>query len=98
MVIYATGLYDYLEQRVARRLTNRLFHLLAPRGRLLIASFSLRTREQAYMEAFMNWSLVYRSESELADVSSEVDGSRLLERSSFTDPEGNVIYVMLRAL
>jgi cyclopropane fatty-acyl-phospholipid synthase-like methyltransferase len=38
-LIYSAGLYDYLEKKVATKLTDRLFELLAPGGYLLLTNF-----------------------------------------------------------
>jgi transposase len=62
-----------------------------------IANFLHDTREQAYMEAFMNWSLVYRSEADMMDMPAEIQATRIADQRSFTDFEGNVQYVILRA-
>ena len=60
--IYSTGLYDYLDQRVATRLTAKLFESLLPGGELLLANFHPKNHGSAYMEAFMDWWLIYRSD------------------------------------
>lgn len=38
-LIYSAGLYDYVEKKVATKLTDRLFELLAPGGYLLLTNF-----------------------------------------------------------
>ena len=54
-LIYAAGLYDYLSDRVAARLTRLMFDMLAPGGRLVIANFAPCLPEVGYMETFMAW-------------------------------------------
>jgi extracellular factor (EF) 3-hydroxypalmitic acid methyl ester biosynthesis protein len=66
-LIYALGLYDYLPSSFARRLTQRLFRLVRPGGKLLIASF-LPISESGYAEAVMDWWITYRSRSEIKDL------------------------------
>lgn len=59
-LIYAAGLYDYLPEPVARSLTERLFAMLNPGGRLLIGNYGEGLFDTAYMEAIMNWPLNWR--------------------------------------
>jgi extracellular factor (EF) 3-hydroxypalmitic acid methyl ester biosynthesis protein len=58
--IYSAGLYDYLSDDVARRLTAKLAGMLNPGGRLLVANMLPELPSAAYMEAVMDWWLVYR--------------------------------------
>ncbi|MGZ6125637.1 MAG: class I SAM-dependent methyltransferase, partial [Myxococcales bacterium] len=53
-LIYAAGLYDYLPDSIARRLTNVLSSRLAPEGELVIGNFD-HCRDAGYMEAIMGW-------------------------------------------
>lgn len=64
-VIYAAGLYDYLDDASARALTATLCALLNPGGRLLFANFT-DCWEAGYIEATMHWFLVYRRAEDLA--------------------------------
>jgi extracellular factor (EF) 3-hydroxypalmitic acid methyl ester biosynthesis protein len=50
-LIYAAGLYDYLDAKTASRLTKRLFELLKPGGRILVGNFLEGLWELPYMEA-----------------------------------------------
>jgi len=56
---YAAGLYDYLPDEAARALTTALFRMLRPGGRLLIANFTPAAFDAAFMEAMLDWHLVY---------------------------------------
>ena len=56
-LVYAAGLYDYLPEPVACGLTQRLFAMLNPGGRLLIGNYGEGLFDTAYMEAIMNWPL-----------------------------------------
>jgi extracellular factor (EF) 3-hydroxypalmitic acid methyl ester biosynthesis protein len=71
--VYAAGLYDYLAPDVARRLTKVLFDATAPGGRLLVANFVPDHPGRAYMEAFMDWNLVYRTRDELRMLTAGID-------------------------
>jgi len=53
-LIYAAGLFDYLSDRLCRRLTRNLVLRLNPGGRLLLANFLPGIRDVGYMETFMH--------------------------------------------
>jgi len=64
-LIYASGLFDYLDDRVAALLIQRLRSRLRPRGSLILTNLTRRNDEIAYMEAIMDWWMVYRDEADL---------------------------------
>ncbi len=63
--VYAAGLYDYLSTPLAQRLTENLFAMLNPGGHLLVANYMPDIINVGYMEAFMDWWLIYRSGREI---------------------------------
>jgi SAM-dependent methyltransferase len=91
-LIYSAGLYDYLPETLARRLTARLLQMLRPGGRLLIANFVPSGSGRGYMELFMDWELVVRNEAALRDIALAAGASNV---SSFHDPHRNVVYAEL---
>jgi len=64
-LIYAAGLFDYLENRAASLLIRRLRSRLAPGGMLVVTNLTARNAEIAYMESVMDWWMVYRDEDAL---------------------------------
>jgi SAM-dependent methyltransferase len=56
-LIYALGLYDYLNDPIAQKLTQTLFDMLAPDGKLVLANYAPDSQARGYMEAFMDWFL-----------------------------------------
>lgn len=72
-VIYSTGLYGYLEQPVAKRLTMQLFDMLRPGGRLLIAVILTDVSGRGYMESFMDWQLNYRTRDLAEELAGDID-------------------------
>ncbi len=64
-LIYSAGLYDYLSEPIARRLTQRLLGMLRSKGRLLIANFLPGGSGRGYQELFMDWPLIVRDAAEL---------------------------------
>ena len=54
-------------------LAERLFEMLRPGGQLLIANFLPGITARGYMESFMDWHLIYRSQPEMLDLAMSVD-------------------------
>ncbi|RFB98663.1 methyltransferase [Rhizobium leguminosarum bv. trifolii] len=69
--VYAAGLYDYLPDAVAVKLTKKCVSMLKPGGTFLFANFSPETDVDGYMETFMNWALLLRSEREMGVIANE---------------------------
>jgi len=95
-LIYAAGLYDYLPDSVARTLTKRLFGLLQPGGRLLIGNFGTGIPETAYMEAVMDWPMMWRTPIELAAFANNIPESYVASQSVWPDATGTCWYLDLR--
>jgi SAM-dependent methyltransferase len=93
--IYTAGLYDYLDEPFAQRLTARLFAMLRPGGQLLVANFGEGVEDAGYMEAFMNWSLIYRDEPAMHRLAAGVPPAELAALQSFADDAGAVLYLQL---
>ena len=77
-LVYAAGLYDYLPDAVAVRLTQRCMEMVRPGGTFLFANFSDETRVDGYMDMFMNWELLLRDEAAMwAIVNRSVDRNQV---------------------
>lgn len=63
--IISAGLFDYLTERVSRRLINSLVSYLRPCGQLLIGNISKRNPDVFAMDYFMDWRLILRDEPDL---------------------------------
>ena len=94
-LIYSAGLYDYLSSCTAQRLTRQLFGMLRPGGRLVVANFASSTPDAGYLEAFMDWWLVYRDEAEMEGLTREIAPKELARVNMFRDSVGHVIYLEL---
>ena len=94
-LIYTAGLYDYLSQNTAQRLTQRLFGMLRPGGRLVIANFAQSTPDAGYLEAFMDWWLVYRDEAQMRGLTDGIAPEQVGMVNLFRDSVGHVIYLEL---
>jgi len=93
--IYSAGLYDYLLEPTARRLTARLFEMLRPGGTLLLANFLPDLRDAGYMEAFMRWPLVYRTPEQMDALAGDIPEAKIARRECFFDPPGCVVFLEL---
>jgi hypothetical protein len=91
--VYAAGLYDYLTERVAQRLTKLMFDMVVPGGRVLVANFAPVLPEVGYMETFMAWKLIYRTPEEMARVSNDIRGSEWSSHRVFWDASENIVFL-----
>lgn len=94
-LIYSTGLYDYLDDRVASRLTQRMFEMLNPGGRLLIANFVPDIWCSAYMEALLDWKLIYRSAEQMLALCSGISMSETASCRTFVEENQNIVFLEL---
>ena len=94
-LVYAAGLYDYLSDRVAARLTQMMFDMLAPGGRLLVANFAPCLTDIGYMETYMGWKLIYRGPDEMTAIGREVPSDRWKSHRLFWDEHESIIFLEL---
>lgn len=66
--VYAAGLYDYLPENAAVRLTRKCLDMLKPNGVFLFANFHDDIVDDGYMETLMNWALILRSEEDVETI------------------------------
>ncbi|MBX5173961.1 class I SAM-dependent methyltransferase [Rhizobium sp. NZLR1b] len=90
--VYAAGLYDYLPDAVAVKLTKKCVSMLKPGGTFLFANFSPETDVDGYMETFMNWELLLRSEREMGLIASESAAGADLKVSVWPGSNRSVVY------
>ena len=92
-LVYAAGLYDYLTEPVAKRLCEILFGMLNPGGRLLIANFLPGISNAGYMEAFMDWWLIYRTEAELHRLTETLPDEQVDTINLFVEENKNIAFL-----
>ncbi|MEO5371580.1 MAG: hypothetical protein H7833_16040 [Magnetococcus sp. DMHC-1] len=92
--IYTLGLYDYLEQRLAQRLTSKMFSMLKPGGKVLIANFVPEIPDVGYMEACMDWYFVYRTDGVMQDLLAEIHVCEIKNVNIFTEDEKNIVFLL----
>jgi extracellular factor (EF) 3-hydroxypalmitic acid methyl ester biosynthesis protein len=59
-LVYCAGLFDYLSDRICRRLMELLYGLVAPGGLLIATNVSRSNPLRNVMEYVLEWHLVYR--------------------------------------
>ncbi|MDD5561720.1 MAG: PilZ domain-containing protein [Candidatus Omnitrophica bacterium] len=65
-LIYAFGIFDYLSDTMASRLTKELFQLLKENGKLIIFNISLeKNNYRSYYELLGEWNMIHRVEEQM---------------------------------
>jgi len=93
---YAAGLYDYLKAEAARALTLRLFNMLAPSGTLFIEIFLTGSPDAGFMEAAMDWWLIYRGEEQILALLSGIADPDIASIQQYRDPDNNITFLEVR--
>lgn len=71
--IYFSGIFDYLPDRIAKRVVNGFFPLLKDGGIMLICSCSKQYKQlHSYYEVLGKWKMIYRNEADLDNIISEI--------------------------
>jgi extracellular factor (EF) 3-hydroxypalmitic acid methyl ester biosynthesis protein len=92
-LIYSTGLYDYLNEKISQRLTFHLFSSLRPGGRLVIANFLPSIPDVGYMEACMDWFLIYRNRIDMMAMTAMIDQDSIRDIRISTEENNNIIFI-----
>ena len=70
-LIYCSGLYDYLNDRVIKVLNTRLYDRLRPGGMLIVTNFDPYNPIRHIMEFIFDWFLIHRDGKQLAALAPE---------------------------
>lgn len=92
-LIYAAGLFDYLNDKIATRLVEVAFNLLNDGGRLIISNFSKDSPHKAYLEMLGEWKLIYRDESDMMRLCSMLAGAK--SKSVLKDKETGINFYLI---
>ncbi len=96
--IYAAGLYDYLEDRLAQRLTERMFAMLRPGGHLLVANYLPDIEDVGFMEAYMGWHLTYRDKAAIGRLADSVSQPLIASQRIFNDASNTIGFLELKRI
>lgn len=67
-LVYCAGLFDYLSQKVCKKLVSVFAKLLRPQGLSIVTNVSSTNPCIGWMEYVVEWNLVYRSDWEMLDL------------------------------
>lgn len=67
-VVYCAGLFDYLSQRVCKRLVELFCTMVRPGGIVIVTNVAMSNPRKAWMEYVMEWNLIYRDENDMNDL------------------------------
>lgn len=73
-IIYCAGLFDYISDRICKRLMNLLYEWLAPGGLLVVTNVDASKPFRRSMEILLEWHLIYRDQAQLASLAPELSG------------------------
>ena len=91
--IYTLSLTDYLDDRAMRLLHGLMAKCLRPGGTILVANFVRGHNASGWMDAVMDWHLVYRSEVELRRFAQEIG----MQSRSWLDSTGSIAWCEMTA-
>ena len=93
-MIYSVGLIDYLVDKRARALAERLYERLAPGGLLIVGNMNETELSNLWpMEFITDWHLYYRTEPEMLAWTSNMPHNRAWTE---TDSTGRVRLLFVR--
>lgn len=64
-LVYCAGLFDYLSDRICKRLMDYFYEILAPGGLLVATNVAAANPIREVMESFLEWHLVYRDHEQM---------------------------------
>jgi extracellular factor (EF) 3-hydroxypalmitic acid methyl ester biosynthesis protein len=67
-IVYCAGLFDYLSDRVCRRLMDIFYEMLAPGGLLIATNVHPSNPWRHWMEYLAEWHLIYRDEEQFMKI------------------------------
>ena len=98
-VVYASGLFDYLDQRSGAVLLKRMLASVTAGGSVVIANLTPHNDEVGYMEAVMDWWMCYRTETDMRELAAllPVDPSQV-RTATFLSSENRVAWLRIDRL
>ncbi len=93
-LIYAAGIYDYLQDELFIALTRHLWEMCRPGGTLLIANLTAENPQIGYLDACMDWRFVLRNEERISLLLDAAIGDSHSAKL-FRDPTGIVAFAKL---
>jgi extracellular factor (EF) 3-hydroxypalmitic acid methyl ester biosynthesis protein len=94
--VYAAGLYDYLNDKIGARLLQAMFELVKPGGKVWIANFLPDIADVGFMEAVMDWWLIYRTPDQIRALTAGLPAEQVAGVRAFAETENNVVFLEVR--
>ncbi len=93
-LLYCAGLFDYLSDRICKKLLDYFYAHLAPGGLLVATNVDASNPIQSVMECFLEWHLVYRDQASF--LSLKPDAAPLENCKVSSDVTGVNIFLEVR--
>jgi len=94
-LVYAAGLFDYLNGPVATALTCRMWEMTRPGGAMLIPNFLTGIWDRGYMESFMDWYLIYRNHLDMQALAHALPRGEVTDCQIFDDPDDTITFLLV---
>jgi len=92
--IYCAGLFDYVSDRVCKRLTELFYDMLAPGGLLLTTNVDASKPFRHSMDYLLEWHIIYRNREQMARLVPDNHGGA--EWTITTDPTAVNLFLAIR--
>lgn len=66
--LYCAGLFDYVSDRVCRRLTEVFYHMVAPGGLLMVTNVDASKPFRHSMDYLLEWHLIFRNREQMLNL------------------------------
>ncbi len=93
-IVYCAGLFDYLSDKICKRLMGLFYRLLAPGGLLIATNVHSDNPSRHWMEFVVDWHLVYRNDETFLALAPEGADPKTVEVS--TDSTGVNVFLQVR--
>lgn len=95
-LVYSTGLFDYLPDSLAQSLISVMVSMAKPGGRVVIANGFEGVEDAGYIEMFMDWELIYRTEAQMENLLSRTPSKLINDWRVFGQLSRHFIYLDVR--
>lgn len=93
-VIYCAGLFDYLSDRICKRLLEIFWVLGGPNATIVTSNFAPANPIRAFMDYVLDWRLIYRDEPTVRSLA--LDDSLKPETKIIPAPGGVEVFLQMR--
>jgi len=95
-LIYAADLFERLPPPPARALAERMFAMLNPGGRMLVANFVPDIADVGYQESYMDWRPICRGERDMLALVAGIAREDIADAELSLDAIRNIAYLELQ--